>query len=153
MTPKKNEFFPFAQFDFSQYGSQYGENYRAFVEKAIAQSTDAYDKFKAVAEEATAGAQTSFNSMRESFASLTAKAIDNTRVNTEAGVAFLEKLASAKSLSEVIDLQSAYFRSAFETLTSQAKEAQEMAVKASDKASAPVKSVAQKMEKVVKTAA
>jgi len=142
----KKDLFPFPQFDLSQYG----ETYREFAEKAMAQGAEAYDKFKTAAEEATAGAQTSFDAMRESTAALTAKAIENSRVNTEAGVAFLEKLASAKTLSEVIDLQSAYFRSTFETLTSQAKEAQDMVAKAGEKAAAPVKTVAQK---VVKAAA
>jgi phasin len=139
----KKDVFPFPQFDFSQYG----EAYREFAEKAMAQGTEAYDKFKTQAEEATAKAQTSFEAMRETAATLTAKAMENARVNSEAGVAFLEKLAAAKTLSEVIDLQSAYFRSTFETMTSQAKEAQDLVVKGGEKAAAPVKTVVQKAVK------
>jgi phasin len=143
MSTKKSDLFPFPQFDFSQFG----ESYRAFAEKAIAQSNEAYDKFKAAAEEATANAQTSFEAVRDSFAVLVSKAVENARINTEAGVAFLEKLAAAKTMAEVIDLQAAYFRSTFENLTSQAKEAQELVVKAGEKATAPVKTVVQKAVK------
>lgn len=147
MTKKPaNDLFPFAQFDFSKLN----ESYREFAEKALAQSTEAYDKYKAVAEEATANAQKSFDALREGVATLSAKAIENTRANTEAGVAFVEKLAAAKSLAEVLELQGEFFRSAFDTLASQAKETQELAVKIGEKTAAPAK---QAVEKVAKAAA
>lgn len=145
MNAKKTEF-PFAQFDYSKVA----ETYRDFAEKAVAQGTEAYDKFKVAAEEATASAQKSFDAMREGFAALTAKAIENTRINTEAGVAFIEKLQGAKTVAEVLELQGEYFRQAFETLTGQAKEVQDLATKTGEKAAAPAKAVAQK---VVKAAA
>jgi phasin len=143
MNIKKTDAFPFAQFDVAKMS----ESYRDYAEKAVAQSTEAYDKFKAVAEEATVSAQKSFDAMREGVAALSAKAIDNARVNTEAGVAFIEKLAAAKTLADVFELQGEYFRASFETLSTQAKEAQDLVTKTGEQASAPAKTVVQKAVK------
>jgi len=152
MTPAKKpaaDMFQFAQFDFAKLN----EGYREFAEKAMSQSTEAYAKYKAAAEEATASAQKSFDALREGMTALSTKAIENTKANTEAGVAFVEKLAAAKTFAEVIELQGEFFRSAFDTLTSQAKETQVLATKIGEKASAPAKAIAEKaVDKVEKVA-
>jgi phasin len=144
MKKPANDMFQFAQFDFSKMN----ESYREFAEKALAQSTEAYDKYKATAEEVTANAQKSFDALREGVTALSTKAIENTKANTEAGVAFVEKLAGAKSFAEVIELQGEFFRSAFDTLASQAKETQEMALKIGEKTAAPAKETVEKVSKV-----
>lgn len=144
-----NDAFQFAQFDFGKMN----ESYRDFAEKAVAQSTEAYETYKTAAEEATSNAQKSFDALREGVAALSAKAIENTKANTEAGVAFVEKLAASKSFAEMLELQGQFFRSAFDTLATQAKETQEMAAKIGEKTAAPVKETAEKaVEKISKVA-
>ena len=137
--------FQFPQFDVSKFDlATLSEGYRDFAEQAMNQSAEVYEKYKAAAEEATASAQKSFDAMREGATVLSAKAIENTKANTEAGVAFVEKLTGAKSFAEVLELQGEFFRSAFETLASQAKETQDLATKVGEKAAAPAKAAAEK---------
>jgi phasin family protein len=61
----------------------------------------------------------------------------------------MEKMAGAKTFSEVMELQGEFFRTSFENLAAQAKETQELTVKVSEKSTAPVKAAA---EKAVETA-
>jgi phasin len=134
-----------AQADFAKFT----ESFRDAAEKGVAQSTEAYDKFKVMAEEATAAAQKSFDAMREGMTTLSTKAMENARVNSEAGVAFVEKVTKAKTFAEVLELQGEFFRSAFERLSAQAKDAQELTLKVSEKAAAPVKAQAEKASAAV----
>lgn len=140
MTNPAAEMFDKAQADYAKMS----ESFRDMAEKAVAQSTEAYGKFKTMAEEATAAAQKSFDAAREGMTVLSTKAMENTRANTETGVAHVEKLARAKTFAEVLELQGAYFRASFEVLAAQAKEAQELAVKVAGEVSAPVKAQAEK---------
>ena len=140
-----NEMIEKAQSDFTNMS----ESFRHMAEKSVTQGTEAYDKFKVMAEEATAAAQKSFDAMREGMTVLSTKAMENTRVNTETGVAFVEKVTKAKTFAEVLELQGEFFRSAFERLSSQAKEVQELTLKVTEKAAAPVKAQAEKASAVV----
>ena len=112
-----------AQADFANMS----ESFRNMAEKSVAQSTEAYSQFKALG-----------------VTVLSSKALENAQVNAEAGVAFVDKVTKVKSFAEVLELQGEFFRTAFERLSSQAKEAQELALKVTEKAAAPVKASAEK---------
>lgn len=120
------------------------DSFREMAENAVAQSTENYEKFKSLAEEATETAQKSFDAVREGMATLSTKAMENAHANAKNGVAHVEKLSRANTFAEILDLQGAFFRTSFETLSAQAKEAQELAVKVVEIASAPVKAHAEK---------
>ena len=147
-----NDAFDFAAFDIAKVT----ESFRELTEKSIAQGTEAYEQFKLAAEDATASAQKTFDAMRDGAAELSAKALENTKANTEASMAFIEKLTNAKTFAEAVELQGEFFRTSFETLSTQAKEAQELSVKLGEKASAPVKEATEKAvavaEKAIKEA-
>lgn len=147
-----NDGFDFAAFDIANVT----ESFRELTEKSIAQGTEAYEQFKLAAEDATASAQKSFDAMREGVTELSAKALENTKTNTEASMAFVEKLTGAKTFAEAVELQGEFFRTSFETLSAQTKEAQELTMKVGEKASAPVKEATEKAvavaEKAVKEA-
>lgn len=140
MNTPATEMFDKAQADYARMN----ESFRQMAEKSVAQSADAYEKFKTIAEEATATAQKSFDAMREGMTVLSTRAMENARVNTEAGVAHVEKLTRAKSFAELLELQGEFFRSAFDTLSAQSKEAQELTAKVAQDATAPVKAQAEK---------
>jgi len=141
-----NDAFDFAAFDLSKMS----ESFRELTEKRLTQGNEAYEQFKVAAEEATASAQKTFDALRDGAAELSAKAIENTKANTEASMSFIEKLAAAKTFSEAVELQGEFFRQSFETLAAQTKEAQELTMKVGEKASAPAKKAAEKAtEKVV----
>lgn len=120
------------------------ESFRQMAEKGVAQSSEAYAQFKTLAEDATSAAQQSFDAMREGMTVLSTKAMENAKINAETGVAFVEKVTKAKTFAEVIEMQGEFFRSAFERLSAQAKEAQELTMKVTEKAAAPVKASAEK---------
>jgi phasin len=145
---KKNaDVFAFPGFDFAKMN----ESYRQFAEKGMVNGSEAYEQFKTAAEDMTTSAQKSFDAMREGVSALMKQSIENAKANTDAGVAFVEKLSTAKTFSEVVELQSAYFRSAFEQMVGQAREAQEMSMKTAEKVAAPAKAVAEKAAEQVKT--
>ena len=146
---KTTEAFEFSEFEFTKYA----DSFREMAEKSMAQSKDMYDMFKTNAEDATLSAQKAFEALRKGTEQMTQKAMDNTKSNTEASLAFFEKLAGAKSVSEALEVQSEFFRKSFDALSAQAKEAQEMTMKLTEDTAAPVKEAAEKVvEKASKAA-
>ena len=83
------------------------------------------------------------------WAKITAAAL---RANAEASFSHLEALVSAKSFSEVVELQTTFLRKRVEMSVEQAKDFQAVAAKAAEKVSQPLKSAFDKAIKNVKVA-
>lgn len=120
------------------------ETMRDMAEKSLAQGTDASEKLRSSMATATAAAQKSFDVFRDGMSTITSKAMENASANMEAGMDFVEKVSKAKTFAEVLELQGHYFREAFERLSAQIKEAQEVTLKTAEKAAAPVKAQVEK---------
>jgi phasin family protein len=120
------------------------ESMRDVAEKSLAQGSDAGEKLRSSLETATAAAQKSFDVFRDGMSTITTKAMENASANMEAGMAFIEKVSKARTFAEVLELQGHYFREAFERLSAQIKEAQEVTLRTAEKAAAPVKAEAEK---------
>lgn len=129
-----------------------GEQFRAFTEKGVEQSKEAYARIKSGAEWAQKTLESSAETMRAAGSELSLKTIAALRTNTEAGFSHLEALAGARSLSEVIELQSGFIRAQFEQAVSQAKDMQAAATKAAEDVSRPVAEVFQTAVKELKAA-
>jgi phasin len=141
MSNKKTaEVFDFALFDYAKYA----DSFRELAEKNVTQSSEAYENFRTSAEEITQTAQKAFEAMREGMTTLSNKAIENTKTNTEASLAYFEKLAEVRNVSDLIELQSTYFRTSFEILSEQAREAQELSVKTGEKVVTPISEATEK---------
>jgi phasin len=125
---------------------------RAFAEKSVEQSKEAYAKLKTGAEEAQKALETTFETAKSVSGDLSLKTISAFRANAEFGFAHLEALVAAKSLSEVIELQTSFLRKRVEMSVEQAKEFQAVASKAAEKVSAPMKTVFEKAVKELKVA-
>jgi len=138
----------FPSFDASKATDQI----RAFAEKSVEQSKEAYTKLKTGAEEAQKALETTFENARSASGDLSLKTISAFRDNAESGFAHLEALVAAKTLSEVIELQTSYLRKRVETSVEQAKDFQAAASKAAEKVSAPLKTVFEKTVKELKVA-
>ena len=110
----------FPSFDASKATDQV----RAFAEKGIEQSKEVYAKVKTGAEEAQKALESTYETAKSVGSDLSLKTIAALRTNTEAGFSHLEALVGAKSLSEVIELQTAFLRKSVETAVEQAKELQ-----------------------------
>jgi phasin len=98
------------------------EMFRAAVESHIEQSKAAYARLKSSAEEATGTIETAYKTASAGSIELNNKAIDLMRDNTNAMFDFAKSLTGAKSLSEVVVLQTEHARKQFETFSTQAKE-------------------------------
>ncbi len=93
-----------------------------------------------------------FETAKTVSSDLSLKTISAFRANAEAGFAHLEALVGAKTLSEVVELQTAFLRKRVETSVEQAKEFQAVASKAAEQVSAPIKTVFEKAVKELKVA-
>lgn len=128
------------------------DQFRAFAEKGVEQSKEAYAKMKTGAETAQKALETSFENAKSVAGEMSLKSIAAARANAEAGFSHLEALVGARSLSEVIELQTAYLRKSVETAVEQAKDFQSVSTKAADELSRPVKDAFEKAMKDLKVA-
>src|SRR6201999_2521416 len=123
--------------------------FREFAEKGVAQSKDAYEKMKAVAEENTEMLETVYTTATQGSTEYGLKVIEIARYNTNATFTFVEKLFGVKSPSEFVELATAHSRTQFETLSAQGKELAGIAQKVATDTAEPIKSgVSKAMKKV-----
>ena len=125
---------------------------RAFAEKGVEQSREAYDKLKTGAEETQKVLESTFETAKTVSGDLSLKTIAALRANAEAGFSHLEALVGAKSLSEVVELQTSFLRKRVELAVEQAKEFQTVASKAAEDVSKPIKTAFEKALKDIKAA-
>lgn len=148
MTKKTEQAIPafeMPKFDASAFDfAKMNETFRDFAEKGAAQQEEFFGKFKTVAEDAKVSAEETMEVARGAGDELSAKAMENVKANTAAGTAFFEDMMGVKSFSEAFELQSAFFRTQYETVTAQVKDAVELTTKVSEKAAEPAKAAFEK---------
>jgi len=120
---------------------------RDFAEKGVAQAKDAYVKFKVAADETSDLLEGAYSSTSKGVSALGQKALETARFNTNASFDHALSLLSVKTISDVIELNTAFLRKQGETVTQQIKEFGELAQKVSAEAAAPVKA---QLEKTLK---
>ena len=129
---------------------QFPSAFRELAEKSVTQAREGYAKMKTAAEDATDLIESTVEAAREGAFALGVKALDAAKTNSDASFALARELFGAKTLSEVIELQSTYARKLFETATAQFKEFQELTEKVVTDTTKPV---AEKVEKNLKAVA
>jgi len=128
------------------------DQFRAFAEKGVEQSKEVYGKLKTGAETAQKAFESTFETARVTSGDLALKSIAAARANAELGFAHLEALVGVKSVSELIELQTAFVRKSAETVVAQAKDLQAASTKAAEDVSRPLKDVFEKAVKDFKAA-
>jgi phasin len=123
--------------------------FREFAEKGVAQSKEAYEKFKATAEQNTEILETVYSTATQGSTEYGLKLIEIARYNTNAAFTFVEKLFGVKSPSELIEVATAHSRTQFETLSAQGKELAGLAQKVATETAEPIKSGVEKAMKKV----
>ena len=136
----------FPSFDASKATDQI----RAFAKKGVEQSKEAYTKLRTGAEETQKALESTFETARTASSDLSLKTIAALRVNAEANFLHLEALVGARSLSEVVELQTSFLRKQVELGVGQAKDFQTVASKAAEDVSKPIKTVFEKAFKELK---
>ncbi|MEX0853721.1 MAG: phasin [Bauldia sp.] len=129
---------PFDAFSFPTSAFEFPTAFRELAEKSVSQVRDTYAKMRTAAEDATDLMQGTLESAREGTFALSLKAVDVAKSNSDASFALVRDLFSAKTLSDVIELQSAYARKQFEAYASQFKEIQELTEKLVTETTKPV---------------
>ena len=132
--------------------SKAAAQFRAVAEQGFEQSNDAVAKLQAGAETAQKAFESSFETAKSVGSDLSLKTIAALRTNAETGFSHLEALVNAKSLSEVIDLQTTFIRKSVETAVEQARDLQTVTTKAAEDVSKPLKAVFEKAVKELKVA-
>lgn len=128
------------------------DQFRAFAEKGVEQSKDAYSKIKTGAETTQKAMESTFENAKTVGSEMTLKSIAAMRANAEASFSHIEALVAVKSLSEFFELQTSFLRKSVETAVEQAKDFQAASTKAAEDVSKPMKDVFQTSIKELKVA-
>ncbi len=144
----KVETIEFPSFD----ASKATEQFRDFAEKGMEQTKEVYSKLKSGAEDAQKTFESTYETARATGADLSLKAISAMRANADATFSHLEALVGVKSVSEFIELQTAWMRKSVESAVEQAKDLQAASTKAVEDVAKPVKTAFEKTMKELKVA-
>jgi phasin len=125
-----------------------GENVRALVEKGIVETRARYTQAKSAAEETSAAVEASYGAARDGVIAFNVKTIEAIKADADANFELFKSLAGAKSVSELVALQTEFTRKRFEDATSRSKELAALARKVADQAVAPIKAHVAKTFKV-----
>jgi phasin len=113
--------------------------FRDMAESGIVHAKDGYEKFKAVAEEATELLEGAYAKAAKGASAYNLLLIEAARANTNAAFDFAKGLVAAKSLSELVELSTAHTRKQFEALSSQSKDLAALAQKVVADSTEPIK--------------
>lgn len=147
-TEKTADVFEIPSFDASKATDQI----RAFAEKGVEQSKEVYAKLKDGAEDAQKTIESTLETVKSASTDLSLKTIAAMRSTAEVNFSHLESLVGAKTLSEVIELQTAFLRKRVEMAVEQVKDFQAASSKAAEEVSKPVKVAFEKAVKDLKVA-
>ncbi|MDX8506159.1 phasin [Mesorhizobium captivum] len=128
------------------------EQVRAVVDQGVEQSKQAFSKLSSDAETTQKALESTFEMAKTTGNEVSLKMIAALRDNAEAGFTHLEALVAAKSLSECIELQTAFLRKQIEKSAEQARNLQAAMIRASEDMSKPIKDVFEKALKERKAA-
>ena len=115
------------------------ESVRATAEKAVDQSREVYDRSKDALDASVVTLERTFDAAGQGAVALNRKIIDIAQRNVNSGFDLAKSLAGAKNLSEMVELQAAYWQKQLNTLPSQAEEVRALATKMAAAASQPLK--------------
>src|SRR5512132_2837890 len=105
------------------------EGVRALAEKNVAQTRQVYDRSWDAFDASVATFEKSFDAAGQGAAAFNRTIIDIARRNLDASFDLAKSLAGAKNLTDMVELQTAFWRKQFGTLTAQAEEVRELSTK------------------------
>jgi phasin len=123
--------------------------FREFAEKGVNQAKANWEKVKAATEETTDMLEDSYSTATKGCSDYGLKMIEMGRANANATFDFASQMMTVKSLSEAIELSTAFTRKQFEALGAQSKDLTALAQKITTETCEPIKeSVATAFKKV-----
>ena len=124
------------------------DNVRAIVEKGLVEGRANFAHAKTSAEEAAAAVEASFGAARDGVIALNVKALETFKAEADANIDMLASLVGAKTVSDLVALQSEFTRKRFEGAATNAKAFAELVRKVADDTVAPIKAHVAKTFKV-----
>src|SRR6476646_10080686 len=115
------------------------ETVRAMVVKAVDQSREVYDRSKDALDASVTTLERTFDAAGQGAVAFNRKFIDIAQRNVNSGFNLAKSLAGAKNLSEMVELQAAYWQKLLGTLTSQVEEVRALSTKLAAAAVEPLK--------------
>lgn len=112
---------------------------RDFADQGVQQARTAYESYKTLAEDATDMIEDNFQTASKNATEMNKRFLAMAKDNMNASFELAEKMMGVKSVSEFFELQNDFARTRFEIATAHAKDIQEMATKAAEEATAPMK--------------
>ncbi len=106
------------------------DSIRGIMKSSIEQARKAFDSFVSTSENMLHGLDTSSNPVADSLKTLNEKVTSFTRQNAEANFNLAIRLADARQLSDIVELQNAYMREQMESYSRQLEELRDLTVKA-----------------------
>ncbi len=146
-TKSKRDFNAFEAFSMPTSAFEVPAALREAAEQSVIQFRDTYDRMRTAAEEATELLEETMDTARESALGLSEKTLEAARSNSEAQFEFARDLFAAKTVADVVELQTAFARKQFEAASTQLKEMQELTTKFMTDTTKPV---AARVEKTIK---
>lgn len=132
---EKQETTEFPTFD----AAKAAEQFRTIAERNAEQTRETFERMRSGAEDTRKAFEASFEGARNAGDELVRKSIAAVRTGTEVNLAQFDALMGAKSLTEVMELQTGYLRKQMELATEQAKDFQTFSQKTATQVSKPVK--------------
>jgi phasin len=123
-------------------------SFRSALEKSVAESRAAFARAKTAADEAASAFEVSFAAAKDGALAINATGFEALRANADANFDFLKAMFAAKSLTDVIALQTEFARKRVETFTSQTKDLGVLTQKAMTDAVEPFKEQVAKSFKI-----
>ena len=114
--------FPFGEVDLR-------DTVRSYAEKGLDQTHQLFEQSKSVFDETASAVELVADRVQKGTTAFNAKLLDQTKANMTAGFEHLRRLTAAKSLPEVMELQTGFAKECAETLSAQAKALGEMTSK------------------------
>jgi phasin len=115
------------------------EGVRNVAEKTVAQTRDVYDRSQSALDASIATFERSFDAAGQGATAFNRKIINIAQRNLSSVFDLAKSLASAKGLTEVVELQAAYWQKQFSALTGQAEEVRALSTKVTAAAAEPIK--------------
>jgi phasin len=115
------------------------EAVRDMAEKAVDQSREVNDRSKDALDASVATLERTFDAAGQGAVAFNRKIIDIAQRNVNSGFDLAKSLAGAKNLSEMVELQAAYWQKLLGALTSQAEEVRALSAKVAAAAGEPLK--------------
>ena len=112
---------------------------RAVAEKTVAQTREVYDRSKDALDASVTTLERTFDAAGQGAVAFNRKIIDIAQRNVNSGFDLAKSLAGAKNLSEMVELQAAYWQKLLDTFTSQAEEVRALTTKVAAAAGEPFK--------------